>query len=63
MVDQHEAFTRCLTEKLLTYATGRELIPHDRPHIDNIIREMNQPNKGLRDLVQVVVLREVFRSN
>ena len=63
VVAQEDTFTRCLTRKLLTYATGRELVSSDRPAIDAVLREMKQDNKGLRDLIEAVVLSEVFGKN
>jgi hypothetical protein len=63
VVAQEDTFTRCLTKKLLTYATGRELVSSDRPAIDAVLREMKQDNKGLRDLIEAVVLSEVFGKN
>ena len=63
MIERHIQFTRNLTEKLLTYAVGRELAALDRPHIDSIVREMKKDNKGLSDLIEAVVLSEVFLKN
>ena len=63
MAQKHDQFTRCLTQKLLTYATGREQVPTDRPVIDSILREMKKDNQGLRDLIHLIVLSEVFRQN
>ena len=63
IIKREGQFTRSLTEKLLTYATGRELVPSDRPATDAILREMRQDNKGLRDLIEAVVLSEVFGKN
>jgi hypothetical protein len=63
VVAQDETFTRCLTRKLLTYAVGRKLVSSDRPAIDAVLREMKQDNKGLRDLIEAVVLSEVFGKN
>ena len=63
VVAQDETFTRCLTRKLLTYATGRKLNSSDRPSIDAIQREMKTPEAGLRDLIQAVVLSEMFSHN
>ena len=63
IIKREGQFTRSLTEKLLTYATGRELVPSDRPAIDAILREMRQDNKGLHDLIEAVVLSEVFGKN
>ena len=63
MTERHMQFTRNLTEKLLTYALGRELAALDRPHIDAIMVEMKKDNKGLHDLIEAVVLSEVFSKN
>ena len=63
MAQKHDQFTRCLTQKLLTYATGREQVPTDRPVIDSILREMKKDNQGLRDLIHLIVLSDVFRQN
>jgi len=63
MAQKHDQFNRCLTQKLLTYATGREQVPTDRPAIDSILREMKKDNQGLRDLIHLIVLSEVFSQN
>ncbi|MBT4013744.1 MAG: DUF1592 domain-containing protein [Planctomycetaceae bacterium] len=63
IVAEDRAFTRCLTEKLLTYAIGRKLNSSDRPSIDRISKEMVGPKKGLRDLIQAVVASESFLHN
>jgi len=63
MVERHMEFTRNLTEKLLTYALGRELVALDRPHIDSIVRKTKVDGKGLHDLIEAVVLSEVFSKN
>ena len=63
VVAQDETFTRCLSRKLLTYAVGRKLNSSDRPSIDAIQREMKTPEAGLRDLIQAVVLSEMFSQN
>ncbi|MYF75576.1 MAG: DUF1585 domain-containing protein, partial [Gemmatimonadetes bacterium] len=63
MAKRHAEFTRCLTEKLLTYAIGRELGITDRPGIDAIVRDVQEKNKGLRDLITLVVLSDPFKSN
>ena len=63
LVARQDQFNRCLTEKLMTFALGRELEISDRPHIDAITARMKKPNAGLRDLVEAVVLSEAFRTN
>jgi hypothetical protein len=63
VVAQDKTFTRCLTQKLLTYAIGRKLNSSDRPSIDRISEEMAGADKGLRDLIQAVVASESFLQN
>jgi len=63
LVAEDRAFTRCLTQKLLTYAIGRKLNSSDRPSIDRITGEMIGSEKGLRDLIQAVVASESFLHN
>ena len=63
LVNRQDQFTRCLTEKLLTYALGRTLEVSDRPGIDRICKEMAGTDKGLQDLIQAVVASESFLQN
>ncbi|MEM7390873.1 MAG: DUF1592 domain-containing protein, partial [Verrucomicrobiota bacterium] len=60
LLERKESVTRCLTEKLLTYASGRLLEPGDRGTVDNIVTDMAEPGKGLRDLVHLVIQSEIF---
>ena len=52
--------TRCLTEKMLTYASGRVLEPTDRGEVDRIVDQLQGQGNGLRDLVKLVVQSDVF---
>jgi hypothetical protein len=63
MVDRTEQFNRCLTEKLLTYALGRELEIGDRPATDKILAELAEKKGGLRDLIRLVIVSEPFGKN
>jgi hypothetical protein len=56
-----DRFAKCLTEKLLTFATGRELGFSDRPEVDLIVAELNKKGDGLRDLTRLIVQSEIFR--
>ena len=56
-----DQFARCLTEKLLTYSTGRNIEPADGEHVDRIVAELKQRGGGLRDLVLLVAESEPFR--
>ena len=52
---------RALTNKLLTYATGREMTTHDRPEVERIVKEIEAHDQGLRDLVGHVVQSDIFQ--
>ncbi len=62
LAEHKDQFTRCLTEKLLTYATGRRLTIADRRHVDEITRQAREASYGLADLVSLVVRSEAFQS-
>ncbi|QDV47676.1 hypothetical protein Enr13x_75870 [Stieleria neptunia] len=60
---RHELFQRSLIEKLLTYATGRQMEPADRFAIDDIVaRVQADDDAGLRTVVIEVLTSELFRS-
>ncbi len=63
LVDRQQQFNRCLTEKLMTYALGRELEVGDRPGVDEILAELDDRKGGLLDLIRLVVLSKPFRNN
>lgn len=63
LVQRKDQFHRCLTEKLMTYALGREIEVVDRPAIDRILADLERPKGGLRDLIRLIVLSEPFLSN
>jgi hypothetical protein len=50
----------CLAEKLLMFATGREMGFSDRPEIARILAESKKRNHGVRDLVHLVVQSPLF---
>ena len=51
-----------LTEKLLTYATGRQLRFSDRNTVQKIVKIASQKNYGIRTLIHEVVASEIFRA-
>ncbi len=55
-----DQFSRNLTSKLMTYATGRKMGVSDRPEIDAIVNQMKAEHGGLRDLVKRVVISNLF---
>ncbi len=63
LLAKEDQFARCLTEKLLTYALGRELDIQDRPEIDRILKDLEAKGNGLKDLVLLVVSSELFANN
>ena len=61
--ERNKQFTRCLTEKLMTYALGRELNVGDRPDIDAIVNQVDDESAGLQDLIRLIVLGKPFQNN
>lgn len=55
-------FSRCLTEKMLTYALGRGLEPYDKPTVRAITRKLDGAKGGLQLLVREIVRSLPFRS-
>lgn len=63
MIAQSDQFSRCLTEKLMAYALGRELEVTDRPDIDEILMKLKSQGGGLRDLILLIVQSKAFGRN
>ena len=63
LLKHEDRFTRGLTEKLMTYALGRELEVGDRPAVDAILAELDARQGGLRDLIRLMILIEPFGEN
>lgn len=53
---------KTLTEKLLTFGTGRELGFSDREKVASIVAAAEKDGYRVRDLIHFVVQSEVFRS-
>jgi hypothetical protein len=58
--DQKPLVVRCLTQKMLTYATGRQLEAVDRGEVERIVSTLAESGDRLRDLVHLVVESEIF---
>jgi hypothetical protein len=56
-----EQIARCVTEKLVTYATGQPVGFDDRQAVDRILAEARDSDYGLRTLIQAVVASELFQ--
>lgn len=63
LIDQEAQINRCLAEKLMAYALGREIEIGDRPSIDAILRELQKSEGGLRDLITRIVMSDSFGTN
>lgn len=60
LVSKRELFTRCLAEKMLTYALGRGLEYYDRPAVNQIVDSMSQQEFRFSSLVEAIVNSEPF---
>ena len=60
LTGKKEQFAHCLTEKMLTYATGRTLEATDEPEIERIVHSLKEQGYGLKDLVSLVAASEPF---
>jgi hypothetical protein len=63
MIGQSDRFSRCLTEKLMAYALGREMEVGDRPAIDQILQDLEATTGGLQDLIRLIVQSKPFLRN
>jgi hypothetical protein len=61
LLERREQFARCLVEKLLIHALGRELEVTDRPYIRQIVETAATDGYRLRDLVLLCAESEIFR--
>ena len=62
LLARKDQFARALTTKLLAYSSGRHVGLSDRPHVDEIINNLNQQRSGFRDLIKLVVTSDPFLS-
>ena len=62
LLSREHDVTRCLTEKLLTYSSGRVLEPVDRGEVNRIVKELQGKDGGLRDLIKLVTESAIFLS-
>lgn len=62
LMKEKDQVARCLTEKLLTYATGAGLDFADRDSVDSILKRVNERKGGLKTLVHEVVESTVFTN-
>jgi hypothetical protein len=62
LLSRSDAFVTALTERLLTYALGRELEYYDRPIVRGIVRAAAAEGTTLPALVQAIVASDAFRK-
>lgn len=55
-----DKFTRCLTEKMLTFAIGRGLEYYDKCAVDKIVAKLKSDNYRFSSLVSQIVLSDPF---
>jgi len=60
LVEDKDQLARCLTEKLLVYATGRGLRFADRALVKEIVARCRTKNYGLRSLIHEIVHSPMF---
>lgn len=62
VVENIDSFSKCLTTKLMIYATGRPLSFGDRQVMNQIVDDLQKNGGGFRDLILAVVDSESFRT-
>ena len=60
LMEKKELVVRSLTEKMLTYATGRKLEVLDRGEVDRIVKELSTKENRLKELVHLVATSKLF---
>jgi len=63
LLEREHQLAHCLTEKMMTYATGRLLEAGDRGEIDRIASELKKKDNRLRDLVHLIIQSDLFLNN
>ena len=61
ILEKQEMFAINLANKLLTYATGREIRKFEKEDIVNLIKAMGKEEIGMQDLMVNVVKSDIFR--
>ena len=62
LVERQKRFAHMLTDRLLTYASGRRIGALDEPIVEKIVAEMPKHQHGLRSLIEAAVASELFLS-
>ena len=62
LTNRQDQFARAMTHKLVTYALGRPLSFADRGEVDRITGELRRSGDGLRSLIKLIVISDLFRA-
>jgi hypothetical protein len=62
LIERKDQFARALTERLLSYACGRQMERLDRPYVDRIVKELASRGYGFQDVIELVVRSNTFQS-
>jgi hypothetical protein len=62
LLSRSSAFVTALTERLMTYALGRELDYHDAPAVRSIVRAAEPQGTTLPALIQAIVASDSFQK-
>ena len=62
LLSRPDAFVAALTERLMTYALGRELEYYDRPVEREIVRDATAHGRSLAALIQAIVASDAFQK-
>src|SRR5262249_30875114 len=62
LLSRSDAFVAALTERLMTYALGRELEYYDHPVARQVIRDATTHGRSLAALVQAIVASDSFQK-
>ena len=60
---KREQFVRCLTEKMLMYALGRELTPHDQCAVDGVVAKLHSGDYRFASLIAGIVESVPFQMS
>ncbi|MCM8541438.1 MAG: DUF1592 domain-containing protein, partial [Lentisphaeraceae bacterium] len=61
LMDNKQHFAKCLTAKIMSYATGREMTYLERGEIDEIALDL-QKKDGFKDLLITILESNIFKS-
>ena len=60
--NRQDQFCRAMVDKLTSYALGRPMTFSDRDQIDRLAVELRKKDDRLRDLLQLIVTSDLFKS-